>query len=256
MPWSSKIIWRSSTARSLCRWSRLQSPCMSVRTSCVCWATVRFLFKACARGAGLRGRGVSSALGPPARGLGDGAGGSALPQRQRSTRCTASWGPKKGPAQPLSPTVRSAQLACVGHGQPPSSWKSDCYRLTAAPSWENCSGDNRSKQPCPGQPPAAPSLQSAGSDRPGAYKRSPICKMGRGDGWTRDSMLLGGLWVLWKHPASRRPLTDPSSARPHLHQMVERLRFSAGPCFKILHFIQIYELCRAPCCGTLSQKAF
>lgn len=64
MLWSSTIIRSNCEARSQHRWLWLQSPRRRVRTSCVCWATVRFPSSTWAGGAAVRGRGGTLPGGP------------------------------------------------------------------------------------------------------------------------------------------------------------------------------------------------
>lgn len=75
MLWFWKIMRSSCEARSHCRWSWLQSPPRRVRMSCVCWAGVRLLSKACAKGSGEGPRGTFPALQlPRLRSVGPGTG--------------------------------------------------------------------------------------------------------------------------------------------------------------------------------------
>lgn len=95
MLWSSKTMRSRWEARSpsMCLW--LDSARSSVRMSCVCWATVRWLSMACAKGLGLSGRGHLPSRQPPAllHVAGSQGGSSALTQRRADARCLAWQGP-------------------------------------------------------------------------------------------------------------------------------------------------------------------
>lgn len=118
--------------------------------SCVCWATVRCLFKACAKGAGLR------------------AAGSAIVQAVLHVGSEAGLGGLRSLAgrRVLHQAVRappSSPRQAAGHPQ-----LLQAHRLPL--SLDYGTGDNGSEQPCPGQaPPQA--VKDSGC-------RSPSLKVG------------------------------------------------------------------------------
>lgn len=96
MLWSSKTMRSRWEARSPSMYLWLESARSSVRTSCVCWATVRWSSMACAKGLGLSGRGRLPSRQPPAllHVAWSQGGSSALTQRRADARCPAWQGPR------------------------------------------------------------------------------------------------------------------------------------------------------------------
>lgn len=165
MLWSSTIIRSNCEARSQHRWLWLQSPRRRVRTSCVCWATVRFPSSTWAGGGcGERPRRHppwwSSALQPLLRrGWRQGRGGGA-PRTQRWKKCQASR------------LVPSPAPGCWGPGPSCLSGGRCGHR-----GLKDHSGDGGSKQSCPGsQVPPQPCSPQPVTDS--GYRVQPLPRGG------------------------------------------------------------------------------